>query len=114
MRKLGLLPLATSLIGVAVAATSSPAHAEQHDVTLGGVRVALHDHTRQVVTVDHTHGYHARIQLRVLGPPLCQLCIKCGHHACGTEVHPAIHIRELLARAAAGPSAGKSGSGSVR
>ncbi|HEX3295797.1 MAG TPA: L,D-transpeptidase family protein [Nocardioides sp.] len=66
MRKLGLLPLATSLIGVAVAATSSPAHAEQHDVTLGGVRVALHDHTRQVVTVDHTHGYHARIGYWVL------------------------------------------------
>ena len=66
MRKLGLLPLATSLIAVAVAATSSPDHAEQHDVTLGGVRVALHDHTRQVVTVDHTHGYHARIGYWVL------------------------------------------------
>ena len=66
MRKLGLLPLATSLIAVAVAATPSPARAEQHDVTLGGVRVALHDHTRQVVTVDHTHGYHARVGYWVL------------------------------------------------
>jgi L,D-peptidoglycan transpeptidase YkuD (ErfK/YbiS/YcfS/YnhG family) len=30
-------------------------------VTLDGVRVALRAHTRQVVTVNHTHGYHARI-----------------------------------------------------
>jgi len=37
------------------------ARADVTHVTLGGVRVALHADTRQVVTVNRTHGYHARI-----------------------------------------------------
>jgi L,D-peptidoglycan transpeptidase YkuD (ErfK/YbiS/YcfS/YnhG family) len=58
MRKLGLLALALPAAALAV---PSPAHADIRHVTLGGVRVGLHEHTRQVVTVNHTRGYHARI-----------------------------------------------------
>jgi L,D-peptidoglycan transpeptidase YkuD (ErfK/YbiS/YcfS/YnhG family) len=56
-----------SLAGPAVVAALSavlapaPAHAATGQVTLGGIRVALREHTRQVVTVNHTRGYHARI-----------------------------------------------------
>ena len=58
MNKLGLLPVALVATALAVPV---PAHADVTHVTLGGVRVALHEHTRQVVTVNHTRGYHARI-----------------------------------------------------
>lgn len=58
MRKLGLLAVA---LPAAVLAVPSPAHADIRYVTLGGVRVGLHEHTRQVVTVNHTRGYHAHI-----------------------------------------------------
>jgi L,D-peptidoglycan transpeptidase YkuD (ErfK/YbiS/YcfS/YnhG family) len=59
VRKLGLAlaPLPLLVVGLA----PSPAHATVRHVTIGGVAVALRDHTRQVVTVDHTRGYHARI-----------------------------------------------------
>ncbi|MDX6358656.1 MAG: hypothetical protein QOH37_1710 [Nocardioidaceae bacterium] len=45
---------------VALAAPAAPATAADH-VTLGDVRVALHPDTRQVVTVHHTRGFHARV-----------------------------------------------------
>ncbi|MFZ2012306.1 MAG: L,D-transpeptidase family protein [Nocardioides sp.] len=60
MRKLGLA-LAPLPLVAALAAAPSPAHATIRHITLGGVRVALHDHTRQVVTVNHRRGYHAHI-----------------------------------------------------
>ena len=60
MRKLGLA-LAPWPLLAAVAMAPSPAHATIRPITLGGVRVALHDHTRQVVTVNHRRGYHAHI-----------------------------------------------------
>ena len=60
MRKLGLL-LAVVLPGVLVAPPAAQA-AGQH-VRLGGVRVALAPGTRQVVTVNHTRGYHAGVAL---------------------------------------------------
>jgi len=58
MSKLGLLAVALVATALAVPA---PAHADITHVTLDGVRVALREHTRQVVTVNHTRGYHARI-----------------------------------------------------
>ena len=58
MTKLGLLAVALVATALVVPA---PAHADVTHVTLDGVRVALHEQTRQVVTVNHTHGYHARI-----------------------------------------------------
>jgi L,D-peptidoglycan transpeptidase YkuD (ErfK/YbiS/YcfS/YnhG family) len=64
MSKLGLLS-AAALVAT-VLSVPAPAHADVRHVTLGGVRVALHEHTRQVVTVNHTHGYHARIAYWVL------------------------------------------------
>jgi L,D-peptidoglycan transpeptidase YkuD (ErfK/YbiS/YcfS/YnhG family) len=63
MSKLGLLSLA---LVATVVAVPSPAHAQDTEVTLGGVRVALRPDTRQVVTVNHTRGYHARIGYWVL------------------------------------------------
>jgi L,D-peptidoglycan transpeptidase YkuD (ErfK/YbiS/YcfS/YnhG family) len=63
MTKLGLLSLA---LAAAVLAVPSPAHADARHVTLGGVDVALRDDTRQVVTVNHTHGYHAHLAYWVL------------------------------------------------
>jgi L,D-peptidoglycan transpeptidase YkuD (ErfK/YbiS/YcfS/YnhG family) len=63
MTKLGLTSLALVAAALAVPV---PAHADVHHVTLGGVRVALREHTRQVVTVNHTHGYHAHIGYWVL------------------------------------------------
>ena len=59
MRKLGLALAPLPLLAVGLA--PSPAQAEVRHVTIGGVTVALRDHTRQVVTVDHTRGHHARI-----------------------------------------------------
>jgi len=47
-------------------AVPAPAHADVRHVTLGGVRVALPDNTQQVVTVNHTRGYHARVGFWVL------------------------------------------------
>jgi L,D-peptidoglycan transpeptidase YkuD (ErfK/YbiS/YcfS/YnhG family) len=64
LSKLGLLS-AAALVAT-VLSVPAPAHADVRHVTLGGVRVALHEHTRQVVTVNHTHGYHARIAYWVL------------------------------------------------
>ena len=58
MSKLGLL--AVALVATALA-LPAPARADVTHVTLDGVRVALHEHTRQAVTVNHTHGYHARL-----------------------------------------------------
>lgn len=49
-----------TLAGV-VLLVPAPARADVTHVTLGGVDVALRAHTRQVVTVDHTRGYHARV-----------------------------------------------------
>jgi L,D-peptidoglycan transpeptidase YkuD (ErfK/YbiS/YcfS/YnhG family) len=60
IRTLGLLVIAMLLLAPV------PAYAEVSHVTLGGVRVALHPHTRQVVTANHTRGYHARIGFWVL------------------------------------------------
>jgi L,D-peptidoglycan transpeptidase YkuD (ErfK/YbiS/YcfS/YnhG family) len=57
VRKLGLA-LAPLLV---LALGSPPAHAATQEVTLGGVQVILDDGTRQVVTVNHTHGFHARV-----------------------------------------------------
>ncbi len=58
MTKLGLLPIAVAATLLAVPA---PARADVTHVRLGAVRVALRQHTKQVVTVNHTRGYHARI-----------------------------------------------------
>jgi L,D-peptidoglycan transpeptidase YkuD (ErfK/YbiS/YcfS/YnhG family) len=63
MSKLGLLSLTLT---ATVLAVPSPAQAQDSHVTLGGVRVALRPDTRQVVTVNHTRGYHARIGYWVL------------------------------------------------
>jgi L,D-peptidoglycan transpeptidase YkuD (ErfK/YbiS/YcfS/YnhG family) len=63
MRKLGLLCLVVAASPVAV---PTPARADITHVTLSGVGVALREHTRQVVTVDHTRGYHARVAYWVL------------------------------------------------
>jgi L,D-peptidoglycan transpeptidase YkuD (ErfK/YbiS/YcfS/YnhG family) len=60
MRKLGL-PLVVLLTCLLLAPTTVQA-AVQH-VRLGGVRVALAPGTRQVVTVNHTRGYHAHVAL---------------------------------------------------
>jgi L,D-peptidoglycan transpeptidase YkuD (ErfK/YbiS/YcfS/YnhG family) len=59
VRKLGLALLSLPLLAAGL--TVAPAHAAVRHVTLGGVRVALHDGTRQVVTVNHTRGYHAQV-----------------------------------------------------
>jgi L,D-peptidoglycan transpeptidase YkuD (ErfK/YbiS/YcfS/YnhG family) len=63
MTKLGLLSVALVATALAVPA---PARADITHVTLGGVRVALREHTEQVVTVNHTRGYHARVDFWVL------------------------------------------------
>jgi L,D-peptidoglycan transpeptidase YkuD (ErfK/YbiS/YcfS/YnhG family) len=61
------LPVATAALATTLAVLwLAPAHADVTHVTLGGVPVALRAHTRQVVTVDHTRGYHARVALWVL------------------------------------------------
>jgi L,D-peptidoglycan transpeptidase YkuD (ErfK/YbiS/YcfS/YnhG family) len=55
--------LLASVAAASAATLLSPAAAvaDADHVTLGGVRVALHAQTRQVVTVDHTRGYHAHL-----------------------------------------------------
>jgi L,D-peptidoglycan transpeptidase YkuD (ErfK/YbiS/YcfS/YnhG family) len=50
-----------ALVVALLALAPVPARAATTHMTLGGVRVTLHGHTRQVVTVDHTRGWHARI-----------------------------------------------------
>jgi L,D-peptidoglycan transpeptidase YkuD (ErfK/YbiS/YcfS/YnhG family) len=59
--------LAAALATAALVSLVTPAtaHADVTHVTLGGVPVALHAHTRQVVTVNHTRGYHAHVGLWV-------------------------------------------------
>jgi L,D-peptidoglycan transpeptidase YkuD (ErfK/YbiS/YcfS/YnhG family) len=64
VRKLGLALAPLPLLAVGL--TPSPADAAFRHVTLGGVDVALREDTRQVVTVDHTRGYHARIAFWML------------------------------------------------
>ena len=46
--------------------TPGAARADVTHVTLGGVPVTLHANTRQVVTVNHTRGYHASVGLWLL------------------------------------------------
>jgi L,D-peptidoglycan transpeptidase YkuD (ErfK/YbiS/YcfS/YnhG family) len=65
MRKLGLL-LAPAAAAASLVVVPTPAQAAVHHVTLGGVTVVVHDDTRQVVTADHTRGYHARLGFFVL------------------------------------------------
>ncbi len=55
-----LVPAVAAAAALAVL-TPAGAHADVAHVTLGGVSVALHAHTGQVVTVNHTRGYHARV-----------------------------------------------------
>ena len=57
--------LVAALLVGGLALVPSPARADEH-VTLGGVRVDLRPATRQVVTVDHTRGYRARVALWTL------------------------------------------------
>jgi L,D-peptidoglycan transpeptidase YkuD (ErfK/YbiS/YcfS/YnhG family) len=59
VRKLVVAAVALAVLAPAPAAHAASRH--RTHVTLGGVSVTLRAHTRQVVTVDHTHGYHARI-----------------------------------------------------
>jgi L,D-peptidoglycan transpeptidase YkuD (ErfK/YbiS/YcfS/YnhG family) len=57
--------LVAALVAVALTVPTAPAAAADQ-VTLGGVRVDLRPQTRQVVTVNHSRGYHARIGFWVL------------------------------------------------
>jgi L,D-peptidoglycan transpeptidase YkuD (ErfK/YbiS/YcfS/YnhG family) len=57
--------LVAALVAVALTVPTAPA-ATADQVTLGGVRVDLRPQTRQVVTVNHSRGYHARIGFWVL------------------------------------------------
>ncbi len=59
--KRSLVAVAATAAGLTLVTPVVDARAEATHVTLGGVRVALHADTRQVVTVNRTHGYHARI-----------------------------------------------------
>lgn len=61
MRKLGLLPLVLPLAASLLVSVPGPAQAGTHGFRLGGVRVDLLPGTRQVVTANHTSGYHARV-----------------------------------------------------
>lgn len=66
MRKLGLLTVTTAVGTLTlIAGVLAPARAGATitTISLGGVRVALRPHTREVVTVNHTRGYHARVVL---------------------------------------------------
>jgi L,D-peptidoglycan transpeptidase YkuD (ErfK/YbiS/YcfS/YnhG family) len=65
MSKLGLLLVPLAAL-VATPFFASPSQADTGHITLGGVRVALPDHTEQVVTVNHTRGYHAHVEFWVL------------------------------------------------
>jgi L,D-peptidoglycan transpeptidase YkuD (ErfK/YbiS/YcfS/YnhG family) len=67
MRRIGLtVVLVATALAVPTPAHADTALADRGHVTLGGVRVALREGTRQVVTVNHTRGYHARIAYWVL------------------------------------------------
>jgi L,D-peptidoglycan transpeptidase YkuD (ErfK/YbiS/YcfS/YnhG family) len=67
MRKLGSLLVALTLaLVLGVLLGSAATQAAVHHQRLGGVRVALAPGTRQVVTVDHGRGFHARVALWVL------------------------------------------------
>lgn len=59
MRRLLVLALAIVVLTAPVLVAAADADASY--VRLDGVRVRLHPHTRQVVTVNHTRGYHARV-----------------------------------------------------
>jgi L,D-peptidoglycan transpeptidase YkuD (ErfK/YbiS/YcfS/YnhG family) len=63
MSTLGLL--AGALVA-ALLAVPAPTWADITRETLGGVRVGVREHTRQVVTVNHTRSYHARIGFWIL------------------------------------------------
>ena len=83
MSKLGLL--AVALVATALAVLAPAPHADVTHVTLDGVRVALHEHTRQVVTVEP----HPRLPRprRLLGRarrPLDAGCTPCATAASGT------------------------------
>lgn len=62
-------PVVAAVVALVVLAVLAPlpahaapsAYAGRQRITLGGVVVELRAHTRQVVTVNHTRGYHARI-----------------------------------------------------
>ena len=58
-----MMTLVASVATAAAVTLLSPAvaRADTQHVTLGGVSVALRPHTGQVVTVDHTRGYHAHL-----------------------------------------------------
>jgi L,D-peptidoglycan transpeptidase YkuD (ErfK/YbiS/YcfS/YnhG family) len=62
MRKLGYL-LVVLTLGTTASTVLAPAAAQGvvHHQRLGGVRVAIPPGGRQVVTVNHTRGYHARV-----------------------------------------------------
>ena len=61
---LGLVLLASTLaLAPGPAAAERPARAAANDVVLDGVTVHLRQGTRQVVTVNHTSGYRARVTL---------------------------------------------------
>ncbi len=66
MSKLASAALAGATLVVTTLAVPTPAQADATHVTLDGVRVALQEGTRQVVTVNHTSGYHARLGYWVL------------------------------------------------
>lgn len=66
MTKLGWICLTAATTALVLPPAQPAAHAASGHVRLGGVRVALHEHTRQVVTVNRTRGYHARIGYWVL------------------------------------------------
>jgi L,D-peptidoglycan transpeptidase YkuD (ErfK/YbiS/YcfS/YnhG family) len=62
MSKLGSLVVAVAVaLAVGLVLVPATANATVHHQRLGGVRVALGPHTKQVVTVDHTRGFHARV-----------------------------------------------------
>jgi L,D-peptidoglycan transpeptidase YkuD (ErfK/YbiS/YcfS/YnhG family) len=60
MVRLGRLIVALLLVLVI---PTGPAEASTHKITLGGVTVSLASGTRQVITVNHTWGTHARVSL---------------------------------------------------
>lgn len=59
---LALVLAATTLVAPAPA-YAEPRQAERSSIRLDGVAVSLDEGTRQVVTVNRTHGYHARVTL---------------------------------------------------
>ncbi|MCW2793005.1 MAG: secreted protein, partial [Nocardioides sp.] len=62
MRPLQPLLLTGALLGLVIGLVFTPGPAAaSSDVRLDGVHVRLHDHTRQVVTVNRTRGHHARV-----------------------------------------------------